>query len=107
MHKGIQEAQSNNGSVNHELLILALQKYKDQGWHLGNDEENDETNEASISKLWKRYSRDGELLQHENLVALPKGEEGVYGDPVKEVSRDANLWYRLLKLQNKWMKQEG
>ena len=42
-------------------------------------------------KFEERYSRDGELLQHENLVASPKGEEDVYGDPVKEVSRDANL----------------
>ena len=42
-------------------------------------------------KFEEQYSSDGELLQHENLIALPKGGEGIYGDPVEVVSRDTNL----------------
>ena len=40
-----------------------------------------------------KTTSDGQLLQCENLVALPKGEEGFHGDPVEELSRDANLRY--------------
>ena len=63
----------------------------------GNDDENDETDKILLTEEedYKRLktTSDGQLqlLQCENLVALPKGEEGFHGDPVEEFSRDANL----------------
>ena len=98
LHKVIQEVQLNDDSVTDELLIFALPTFEVEqaGWYLGNDDENDETDKILLieEEDYKRLktTSDGQLLQCENLVALPKGEEGFHGDSV-EFSRDANLWY--------------
>ena len=43
----MQEAKSKDGSTTDELLLLSTQKYEEnQGWYLGNDDKNNESNES-------------------------------------------------------------
>ena len=78
MHESIQEPQSNDDSVTDDMLTLVLQKFKEEkglclendGLCLGNDDENDKTNEMLYKKqnwrmavqLMSRF-----FLHHKNL----------------------------------------
>ena len=80
-HKVIQEVQLNNDCTTDEqaTYFLASQKFEEdpQGCsysHLGNDDKNNETAVAIASQILKKYSNDRQLLQHQNLVVLSKGE---------------------------------
>ena len=83
-HDVIQEALSDNDSVTDEMLILASQKFEEDEaqQYLGNDESNEILLLAS-QKFEENYSSNGQLLQCENLVASPKGQERFRGDPLK------------------------
>ena len=51
LHESIQELQSNDDNVTDDMLILVSQKFEeDQGLCLGNDNENDKTNEIPYKK---------------------------------------------------------
>ena len=85
-HDVIQEALSYDDSVTDEMLILASQKFEEDEaqQYLGNDE-NDEILLLASQKFEENYSSDGQLLQCENLVASPKGQERFHGDPFEEL----------------------
>ena len=54
MHESIQKLQS---SVTDDMLILVSQKFEeDKGLYLGNDDENDKTNEISYKKQNQRMA---------------------------------------------------
>ena len=55
MHKSVQESQSNDDSVTDDMRILVSQKFEeDKGLCLGNDDENDKTNEIPYKKQNRR-----------------------------------------------------
>ena len=57
MHESIQEPQSNDDSVTDNILIFVSQKFEeDKGFCLGNDDENDETDEIPYKKQNRRMA---------------------------------------------------
>ena len=73
------------------MLILASQKFEEDKaqQYLGNNE-SDEILLLASQKFEENYSSDGQLLQCENLVVSPKGQERFGGDPFEELFRNTN-----------------
>ena len=73
------------------MLILVSQKFEEDKaqQYLGNNE-SDEILLLASQKFEENYSSDGQLLQCENLVASPKGQERFGGDPFEELFRNTN-----------------
>ena len=75
MHKSIQELQSNNDSVTDDMLILIMQKFKeDKGLYLRNDNKNNKTDEIPYKKKnWPVQLISCFFLYHKNLKETKDG----------------------------------
>ena len=78
MHENIQELQSNDDSVTDSMFILVSQKFEeDKGLCLGNDNENDKTDEIPCKKQNRRMAV--QLLSHFSLHhKKSEGNQGWY-----------------------------
>ena len=77
MHESIQEPQSNDDSITDDMLILVSQKSEEEkGLCLGNDDENDKTNEILYKKQNQRMTvqlMSSLFLHHKNLKKTKDG----------------------------------